>query len=348
MKTAFSAANQYQPVIILSFIVVFSLLSGCVSASSTPTAVPSALPQASPTTTSTPFPPTQTPLSTATFTNLPPEASPTFVTPLTRLIEVNSTSAWSAEIDLPPYAQSVSVEYVQGAWSIDLGVLGYFGPDGYPPTNAGAAGAGCTTFPLAEAPVAALLARINEDGPFVVGTRSTFSTPAQGKLFFGINDGCAEDNDGNITLRVTTLPAVQVTPESPKPSPRFEQSFTVDASMGYWQNSGVTLEKRQTVSITHVTSAWSFNFRGGWKFFVGPQGYTDPYTSNISSTCGSLPLADAPLGALVARVGSSKPFVVGYDVSFDSGIGGPLYFRMNDDCTGDDDGQMTVSITILP
>jgi hypothetical protein len=59
-----------------------------------------------------------------------------------------------------------------------------------------------------------------------------------------------------------------------------------------------------------------------------------------------MPLASQ--GALVARVGSAVPFVVGETLTQRVGGGGPLSFRINDDCMGDNAGSLTVRIGIQP
>jgi hypothetical protein len=107
--------------------------------------------------------------------------------------------------------------------------------------------------------------------------------------------------------------------------------------------------KGQQGTISYVYGVWSFNTRGGWRFYVGPAGYPYEYSSVLSGKCGSLPLPGAPFGALVARVGGTGPvFVVGMEASFQAEQPGDLLFRINDDCMGDDYGRITVNVNVMP
>jgi hypothetical protein len=68
------------------------------------------------------------------------------------------------------------------------------GPDGL---NAQAPGA-----PLANAPAGALVGRVGNSAPFMVGSRNRVQMPAAGQLFLGVNDGHLQDNDGAFQVQV--------------------------------------------------------------------------------------------------------------------------------------------------
>jgi hypothetical protein len=55
--------------------------------------------------------------------------------------------------------------------------------------------------PLPNVPAGALIGRIGNSAPFGIGDRATFSMPASGQLFLGINDDHLADNEGG--YRVT-------------------------------------------------------------------------------------------------------------------------------------------------
>jgi hypothetical protein len=64
-----------------------------------------------------------------------------------------------------------------------------------------AAGAG---FPLASAPVGALIGRINNGAPFLIGGEPwLLLMPASGRLMLGINDNAFDDNSGAFTVAVS-------------------------------------------------------------------------------------------------------------------------------------------------
>ena len=65
----------------------------------------------------------------------------------------------------------------------------------------------------------------------------------------------------------------------------------------------------------------------------------DPKNSNH-------PLPSAYPGVLIGRIGSGSIMDVGQDIAFRASLSGPLLLRMNDDYMLDNDGSITVSITI--
>jgi hypothetical protein len=68
------------------------------------------------------------------------------------------------------------------------------GPDG---VSAQAPGA-----PLANAPAGALVGRVGNSAPFMIGSRNRVQMPAAGQLFLGVNDGHLPDNDGAFQVQV--------------------------------------------------------------------------------------------------------------------------------------------------
>ena len=62
--------------------------------------------------------------------------------------------------------------------------------------------------PLPNVPAGALIGRIGNSAPFGIGDRATFSMPASGQLFLGINDDHLADNEGGyrVTLQRVNRP----------------------------------------------------------------------------------------------------------------------------------------------
>jgi hypothetical protein len=56
--------------------------------------------------------------------------------------------------------------------------------------------------PLPNAPVGALIGRVGNDAPFLIGNQGTFTAPANGRLFLGINDDHVADNSGGFRVNI--------------------------------------------------------------------------------------------------------------------------------------------------
>jgi len=69
-----------------------------------------------------------------------------------------------------------------------------FGPGGASETNPGN--------PIPTAQTGALIGRINNGAPFVIGTSNRIQAPAAGQLFLGINDSYFNDNFGDFQVEV--------------------------------------------------------------------------------------------------------------------------------------------------
>jgi hypothetical protein len=57
--------------------------------------------------------------------------------------------------------------------------------------------------PLPSAPAGALIGRVDDGQPFIVGRQTTVRMPASGRLFLGINDDVVSDNSGEFQVIVT-------------------------------------------------------------------------------------------------------------------------------------------------
>ena len=72
--------------------------------------------------------------------------------------------------------------------------------------TASAAGVSPTTTapdsPIGRAPAGALIGRVGNGTPFLIGSRNRVQMPAAGQLFLGVNDGHLEDNEGSFQVEV--------------------------------------------------------------------------------------------------------------------------------------------------
>ena len=57
--------------------------------------------------------------------------------------------------------------------------------------------------PVRTAPGGALVARVDNGKPFLIGNQSSVKMPAGGQLFLGINDDLVADNTGNFTVTIS-------------------------------------------------------------------------------------------------------------------------------------------------
>ena len=57
--------------------------------------------------------------------------------------------------------------------------------------------------PVGNAPGGALVGRVGNGEPFLIGNRGTVRMPANGELFLGINDDVVTDNTGNFTVTIS-------------------------------------------------------------------------------------------------------------------------------------------------
>jgi hypothetical protein len=87
-----------------------------------------------------------------------------------------------------------------GQWTYSPAEVGLHGPEGgkWAPAY----------YPLPSAPGGALLGRVGETGQvFYVGHRLTFTAPAPGLLYLGINDDLLGDNVGALTVKIDVAAA---------------------------------------------------------------------------------------------------------------------------------------------
>lgn len=78
------------------------------------------------------------------------------------------------------------------------------GGEGNPTAGPEGVSAGTTApgAPVANAPAGALIGRIGNSAPFLIGNRNRVQMEAAGQLFLGVNDGHLQDNDGTFQVQV--------------------------------------------------------------------------------------------------------------------------------------------------
>jgi hypothetical protein len=104
-----------------------------------------------------------------------------------------------------------------------------------------------------------------------------------------------------------------------------------------WQDSGVQVDRGDTVIIRYISGVWS-TADSYYEYFLRADG--DPY----STTVGKIP--SFAYGALIGRIGCCEPFGVGLDLTLEASSSGSLFLRTNDPGTEDNWGSLTVAIAV--
>jgi hypothetical protein len=69
------------------------------------------------------------------------------------------------------------------------------------------------------------------------------------------------------------------------------------------------------------------------------RGFADEYRDSV-------PVSDAPLGALIGRIGEREPFYVGDHLEFSASADGPLFLGINDQWLNDNTGELFVVVNV--
>jgi hypothetical protein len=80
---------------------------------------------------------------------------------------------------------------------------------GHTPASAGGTGEMRTENPVQNSPTGALIGRIGNGRPFVIGTQTRIQAPAAGQLFLGINDSQHGDNQGSFRVEIRRVERVR-------------------------------------------------------------------------------------------------------------------------------------------
>ncbi|HIC88154.1 MAG TPA: hypothetical protein EYP04_01945 [Anaerolineae bacterium] len=105
-----------------------------------------------------------------------------------------------------------------------------------------------------------------------------------------------------------------------------------------WQSVGVRVRPGDVLRI---------RAKGTWMYtpgeYHGPEGHHRYRAPNF------YPLPGVPGGALIGRIGEDgRPFYVGRGGTFPIDRAGALYLRIDDDILRDNDGWVTVEVTVTP
>jgi hypothetical protein len=136
----------------------------------------------------------------------------------------------------------------------------------------------------------------------------------------------------------TTAPTATTLPTATPLPATFE--FSVAAIQAQTQ-TGLQINPGQTILIEYISGSWRAGPLPTWPL-VGPDG--DPQVASKVT----LPVPDVPIVSLIAGIGSAQPQFVGQRLQFQSETSGQLWLGANDDNFADNQGELTVRITLDP
>jgi putative cell wall-binding protein len=200
-------------------------------------------------------------------------------------------------------------------------------------------------------PVGALIGRIGDSSWFMLGSGGPIPITSSGRLVVAFNDtpGGYGDNHGSYTglfLMPFDVPGTA------------GGDGTVNGS-GIANVAGVAtglnVSQGETVGVS-ADGAASYGFEGqdgcSGEAFTDPAGNRNvggvpcsPAQKTVTPSDPTVPVPDAPIGALIGEIGSGPWFLIGGTASFVADASGPLSLGYNDPTAADNDGSFFVELT---
>lgn len=193
--------------------------------------------------------------------------------------------------------------------------------------------------PLPRESAGALIGRIGTNGaPFIIGDRTSITIPATGQLFLGVNDDGAGDNSGNYNVSFGSGAANSGgnsgnTSRGRGTTPNPASGVTVNAAM-QWTSVGMLVRRGEVIR---------FQSSGTVSLSSNNGDTAQPGGGNRKAV--NAPLPNAPAGALIGRIGTGQPFLIGSQTSVEMPNAGFLFLGVNDDGFADNGGHFTVVVT---
>jgi hypothetical protein len=197
-------------------------------------------------------------------------------------------------------------------------------------------------YPVPSAGVGALVGRIENGRPFLIGASpEPMVMPADGRLFLGVNDSSRTDNSGAFLVRVSRDPqyaAGQASGAYVREQTDWVNAteVRVDARIE-WTRTDITVQQGEWLAFQATGRiAWG----QGETQVTGPDGTPmDAFNRRL------YPVPSAGVGALVARIDNGTPFLVG--ASSDPIVmpaTGRLFLGVNDSGRDDNTGFFSVRV----
>jgi len=131
-------------------------------------------------------------------------------------VTVSSTQGWQDMNYYVTAGDTVTLQYQSGTWTETNGVVAPTDADGLPANPPGYLYCHCGE-PLAGVSTQALIGKVGDGAPFLVGDQKTFTATSSGDIFLRMNDRdvALGDNAGALTVEIS---AVQPTPTPAPPT----------------------------------------------------------------------------------------------------------------------------------
>jgi ligand-binding sensor domain-containing protein len=122
--------------------------------------------------------------------------------------------------------------------------------------------------------------------------------------------------------------------------PRGERWTIFVSARTPWQSTGVTIPRGRAVTIRYLEGTWGiWGGSEGVKTQAGAEGFAGEYRDDS-------PVPDAPVGALLGRIGEGQPFYVGNHRTFAAAEDGVLWLGNGDKWPGDNTGALVVEVIV--
>lgn len=147
-----------------------------------------------------------------------------------------------------------------------------------------------------------------------------------------------------LTISPTKESLLEALASSPTPTPTIDPrpklyDFTVLATQVFYTNLDVLAG--QQIIVEYLSGEWRAGSIQTWPL-VGPEG-----DSQVPSKV-TFPMPNAPIMALIVKVGESNPQLVNNKIIFKANESGEIQLFANDDLLNDNSGELIVRITIYP
>lgn len=118
-------------------------------------------------------------------------------------LHIDGKQGWQDSGLIVPAHSQLGIQYIDGKWTSNIDGA-YVDAGGYPGTFPRDIKGFCGKAPLPDAPNMALIGRVGDGEPFLVGWQATFVTDQAGRLLLRPNDAdaCLGDNDGTIVISI--------------------------------------------------------------------------------------------------------------------------------------------------
>jgi hypothetical protein len=192
--------------------------------------------------------------------------------------------------------------------------------------------------PVPQASAGALIGRVGNSAPFLIGNQTRVNMPASGELQLGVNDDHVADNNGQMTVAILRPAGAVATSGTAVPAPapgnRPAGAITVSGNQA-WTPTGVFVRGGQTIQLSSS---------GRVQLSADANDVSGPIGSSRNAAAGA-PMGNVPAGTLIGRIGNSAPFGIGNLTSVQMPASGPLFLGVNDDHVNDNSGEYYVVIS---